>query len=207
MTFVTNLRGPILGASLCFALAGCGGGGGDADRPAPLSELAETMVERLDRDAPFNTGFTGQPGQMPATGSATFSGFAGFDVQGARPVMLTGRATLTADFGNSTITGAATGFEGERNGDLTRYAGTIRFVNGTIGTSPAVPGSVPNDIRFRYEGTLAAPGTEVVVGSDATGKFRGTPIRGLLAASSEGAVAEVNGVTTPAPFAVVAERD
>jgi hypothetical protein len=207
MTFMTTFRRPASAAGLCLALAGCGGGGGDDDRPATLSEQAVSMAKRLDRDAPFNTGFTGQPGQMPTSGSATFTGFAGVAVQGTRPVMLTGRATLTADFGASTISGRATGFEGERNGSLTRYAGTINFVNGSIGQSPAVAGSVPNDIRFRYEGTLSAPGTEVVVGADATGKFRGTPIKGLVADSSAGAVAEVNGVTTPADFSLVAEVD
>jgi hypothetical protein len=194
-------------AGVCLLLAACGGGGGDDDPPPTLSRQADAMVERLDRDAPFNTGFTGQPGEMPTSGSATFSGFAGLDVKGAEPVLLTGRATLTADFGAATISGAATGFEGERGGALTRYAGTVRFVNGTIGTSPSVPGSVPNDIRFRYEGALVAPGTDIVVGSDATGKFRGTPIKGLVAASAPAAVAEVNGVTTQAPFALVAERD
>jgi hypothetical protein len=204
---ITHPRTRAIPAAIILVLAGCGDGGGDDDAPAPLSGQAAALTERLDREAPFNTGFTGQPGQMPTSGSATFTGFASLDVQGARPVELTGRATLTADFGNATIIGAATGFEDERNGNLARYGGTISFVNGSIGKSAAVPGSVPNDIRFRYEGTLSAPGTEVVVGGDATGKFRGTPIKGLVAASPAGAVAEVDGVTTPTDFSLVAERD
>lgn len=167
------------------------------------------MTERLDRTAPFNTGFTGQPGQMPTAGSASFRGFAGFEVGGASPVELTGRATLTADFAALTITGSATGFEGTGAGGRTPYAGTVSFVDGSIGRSATVPGSVPNDIRFRYEGQLDATGSQIVVGSDATGKFRGTPIRGLVATSATpaDATALVNGVATPAPFALVAEKD
>ncbi len=188
-----------------LVVSACGGGSDSASAPAApsLSQEAEEMQERLDRLARFNTGFTGQPGQMPTTGTAAFNGFAGIDVAGATPMELTGRATLTVDFAALTLAGSATGFEGAAAGRRTPYAGTIEFTGGTIGRSAAVPGSVPNDIRFRYEGQLSAPGTTVVVGADATGKFRGTPIRGMVAASTGGAT--VNGVATPAPFALVAE--
>jgi hypothetical protein len=197
-------------AVIGLALAGCGGGGGssdDVDRTGPLALQAQAMVDRLERLAPSNTGFTGQPGEMPTTGSANFSGFAGLAVGGANPVDLTGRATLTADFSNLTITGSANRFEGATGGNLVPYAGTINFVNGEIGRSTAVPLSVPNDIRFRYEGQLDARGSRIEVGADATGKFRGTPIRGLVAESDSAATARVNGVVTPAPFSLVAEID
>jgi len=193
-----------------LALAGCGGGGGssdDVDGSGPLALQAQAMVDRLERTAQFNTGFTGQPGEMPTSGSANFSGFAGLAVGGANPVDLTGRATLTANFANLTITGSATGFEGAGSGRIAPYAGTIDFVNGEIGRSDAVAGSVPNDIRFRYEGRLDAIGSRIEVGSNATGKFRGTPIRGLEAASEEDATALVNGAATRAPFFLVAEID
>lgn len=200
--------------ALCgLALAGCGGGGGGGDSSsevetgAPLGPQAEAMVDRLNRIAPFNTGWTGQPGAMPTTGTATFSGFAGFKVGGPEPVDLTGRATLTADFASLTITGSARDFEAAGAGRPVPYAGTINFVNGEIGRSTAVPGSVPNDIRFRYEGRLDTIGSRIEVGSDATGKFRGTPIRGLVADSAEDATARVNGAVVPAPFSLVATRD
>lgn len=215
-----GLRGLRHGAWIAIvglSLSACGGGGsGDDDPPdtntgggvtISLAQEAETMLDRLDALAPFNTGFTGQPGEMPTSGSAEFAGFAGFDLGGVDLISLTGRATLTADFANRTITGSATDFEAEGNGAVTPYAGTINFVNGSIGRLASVPGSVPNDIRFRYEGRLDAPGSEIVAGADATGKFRGTPIRGLVAASETPATATVlvNGVATPAPFALVAE--
>jgi hypothetical protein len=192
-----------------LAVAGCGDGGSDTAPPpvGTLAEQAETMLARLDRNALFNTGFTGQPGEMPVTGTAEFQGFAGLAVGAAGPGDLTGRARLTVDFGAKTLTGSATGFEAENAGSPVAYNGTLAFLNGTIGQLPSVPGSVPNDIRFRYEGTLTGPGTEVVVASDATGKFRGTPIKGMLAASAStaAAVARVDGVEVPAPFALVAE--
>ena len=207
-----RVRSACIIAILGLALSGCGGGGGGSDDTAvdlggPLGPQAEAMVDRLNRVAPFNTGWTGQPGQMPTSGTATFSGFASLDVGGASPVDLTGRATLTADFSNLTITGSADRVEGATGGHRVPYAGTINFVNGEIGRSTALPGSVPNDIRFRYEGRLVASGSRIEAGADATGKFRGTPIRGLVAESGSAATVRVNGVDTPAPFSLVAERD
>lgn len=204
------LSGPVRGACALsiLALAACGNGGSDAAAPVgTLAEQAETMLARLDRNALFNTGFTGQPGEMPVTGTAAFEGFAGLAIGAAGPGDLTGRARLSVDFAAKTLTGSASAFEAENGGTPIPYSGTVTFADGAIGQSPSVPGSVPNDIRFRYEGTLTAPGTEVVVGSDATGKFRGTPIKGMRAASAStaAAVARVNGVEVPAPFALVAE--
>jgi hypothetical protein len=62
-------------ASPCRVAAAGGGGSDDVGLHGPLAPQAEAMVDRLNRVAPFNTGWTGQPGQMPTTGTATFSGF------------------------------------------------------------------------------------------------------------------------------------
>lgn len=162
------------------------------------------MRERLDATAPFNTGFTGQPGEMPITGTAEFRGFAGLAVATAAPLTLTGRATLNADFGARTLTGSATGFQGVQGGTTTDYAGTINFVDGTIGRHGSVAASVPNDLRFDYEGQLSNNGTTLAVDDQAAGKFRGTPIRGLLVEAAP-TTASVNGASTPAAFGLIAE--
>ena len=207
-------------ALACAALAACGDGSGST------ATGTQTYAERLEAAALlgdrigglFNTGFTGQPGEMPATGSATFTGFAVAAFDSAPPpdllgtvgtaevgLLLVGDATLQADFGAGTITGEAGNFFGREAGAFGDYEGTIVLRDGAIGKDPAVPGSVPNDIRFRYGGSLVGQGNDVTLAGDATGKFKGTPIRGLVA--SDLSDNQLNGVATPSFFGVVAEVD
>ena len=211
---------PFRVAIACAVLAACGGGSGS------VATGEQTDAERLEAAALlgnrigglFNTGFTGQPGEMPATGSATFTGFAVAAFDSAPPpdllatvgtasvgLLLLGDATLQADFGAGTITGEARNFFGREAGAFADYEGTIVLRDGEIGVSPTVSGSVPNDIRFRYGGSLVGQGNDVTLAGDATGKFKGTPIRGLVA--SDLSANQLNGVTTPSFFGVVAEVD
>ena len=206
-----------------LALAGCGGGSGSDDPVDPTyEERIDAAVLLADEvGSLFNTGFTGQPGEMPATGSATFSGVAvamfddaaapdlaeSLDPDAGYRLLLVGTATLSADFARGTLTGQATDFFGEENGDgrYGDYAGTVAFRNGQIGVTDPKGTSAPNDIRFRYEGRLTGQGNDVALSGDAEGKFKGTPIRGLVAAGQDDNV--MNGAQTPSFFGVVAEKD
>lgn len=206
-----------------LALAGCGGGSGSDGSADPVyAERIDAAVLLADEvGSLFNTGFTGQPGEIPATGSATFSGYAvamfddaatselaeTLDPDAGFRLLLVGTATLSADFAQRTITGEATDFFGEENGDgrYGDYAGTVAFRDGEIGVTDPKGTSAPNDIRFRYEGSLTGQGNDVALSGDAEGKFKGTPIRGLVAAGQDDNV--LNGSPTPSFFGVVAESD
>jgi hypothetical protein len=217
----TMSAAPVHAALACALLAACGGGGGTTGgAPDPYEQRLEAVALLGTRIGGFsNTGFTGQPGEMPNSGSATFTGHAVAmfddapsaelaDTLGRSPeprLLLVGDATLEADFAARTITGEARNFFGQQAGAFGDYEGTIVFRDGTIGVDPSVPGSVPNDIRFRYGGSLVGQGNDAVLAGDAEGKFKATPIRGLVA--SDVADNDLNGVATPSFFGVVAEVD
>jgi hypothetical protein len=219
-----RIRPVVVAAALCIVLSGCGGGEGGDDAPAweDLTDEARltSVVQMADRlGALSNTAFAGTPSEFPVSGSATFSGYAiaAFDdavtvdlIEDLDPnaeprLLLLGNATLSADFGARTISGEATEFFGREAGSFAQYDGTVVFRDGEIGVDGALPGSRPNDIRFGYSGTLTGAGNEVVLDGDALGKFKGTPIRGLIALDVD--TNELNGAPTPSVFGVIAETD
>ena len=196
------------------ALTGCGGGSGEDPRPGPnegggvtvadLTPAFEAMRARVNDPALFNTAFTPPNNAIPATGTARFTGFANVSLsQAGAPLVLTGPATLSIDFGTRDLTGSATGFAGVEGTAIAAYAGTVDFRNGRIGRDG--PGQQPNDVRFDYEGVLVGDGNTVALDGSAAGKLRASPIRGLNAVSGPGGTATLNGTATPAPFTLVAE--
>ena len=209
-----DVTGVIARAACCAALvllAACGGSSTYDERVAATTALFDELQPL------FNTGFTGQPGEMPSTGTAQFSGSAvAFLDNGATPaditdlagdygLVLLGRATLTADFAAGRITGEASEFLGRQGVDVGVYAGTVTFLRGEIGETTPRGDSRPNDVRFDYEGTLTGQGNRVGLSGAAEGKFKGTPIRGLIAEGT--GTATLNGAQTPALFGVVARQE
>ena len=192
-------------------VAACGGSSTYDQRVAATTALFDELQPL------FNTGFTGQPGEMPSTGTAVFSGSAVAlidagttpaditDLTGDYDLVLLGTATLTADFGTGRITGQAGDFFGRQGREVGAYTGTVSFLRGEIGETVPRGDRRPNDVRFDYEGTLTGQGNRVGLSGAAEGKFKGTPIRGLIA---EGAgTADLDGTQTPARFGVVARRE
>src|SRR6056297_1451131 len=79
-------------------LSACGDGsasdGLNEGRVAAFAAMSDRLGDL------FNTGYTGQPGEVPSTGTAEFSGHAGFILDtGATPLTLIGDAAMTADIG------------------------------------------------------------------------------------------------------------
>jgi hypothetical protein len=163
-----------------------------------VAEFA-AMGDRLDDR--FNTGWTGQPGEMPSTGTASFSGYAGIAVDAPGGLLgLLGVAELEADFAAQTISGSADDFYGDGGGTLDPYEGSLAFVDGTIGAG------VPNDLDFDYVGVLTGESNTIILDGSVFGKFKGTPIVGLVAASDIDSVL-LNGASADALVAIVAEID
>jgi hypothetical protein len=201
-----------------FALSACGGGSGD-DVPGPDSRSLTAVTDytadframqaRLSPPTIFNTAFLPPENAIPASGSATFTGFANVSVaQAGTALALTGPATVAIDFGTRNLTGSASGFSGIEGPDLSAYAGTVDFRNGRIGRDQAPPTvQQPNDVRFDYEGVLVGDGNTVGLDGSAAGKLKGSPIRGLTAVSGSGETVTLNGAATPATFTLLAESD
>ncbi len=186
-------------AFLSVITAGCGASLGTAPTPQERVEDFAAMSSRLG--SLHNTGYAGQPGQVPASGRATFTGHAGFVFATAPvPLALLGDARISIDFGSGELSGTANNFFGDGGGMVGDYAGSVAFVNGRVG-SP-----VPNDIGFDYVGALTGQGNSILLDGRATGKLKGTPIQGLLA-SSRRETELVNGAATNSQFAIAAEID
>lgn len=191
-------------------VSGCGGGagsGGGTSGPEVDARIAE-FTAMADRIEPlFNTGFTGQPGEVPNSGSATFTGYTGILLaRPSNPLALLGDTAITIDFGVRTLDGSMTNFIGDDNAGVRSYAGTIDIINGEVGFDDPRGDTVPNDIRFDYDGTLSGGGNTVDLDGGVTGKFKGTPIRGLVAAS-DSETELLNGNSVDALITVVAEID
>jgi len=185
------------------ALSACGDGSTAAHEQDRVADFA-AMSDRLG-DL-FNTGYTGQPGEVPNSGSAAFRGFAGLVLDtGPVPLTLIGDSAMEVDFGTRTLIGEMTDFVGNDGGALGDYAGRVAIVDGEIGFDTPRGTTVPNDVRFGYAGALIGQGNLVELDGDVTGKLKGTPIRGLLASSAPGETETLNGATVGATVAVAAE--
>lgn len=189
-------------ASVC-GIAACGDGGSDilnADRVADFAAMSDRLGDL------FNTGYTGQPGEVPSSGTAAFEGYAGFVLDtGTAPLTLIGDVTIEVDFAARDLTGEMTDFFGDGGGRLGDYTGKVAIVDGEIGFDVPRGTTVPNDVRFGYAGALTGQGNLVELDGNVTGKLKGTPIQGLLASSAPGETEVVNGSVVGATVAVAAE--
>lgn len=197
-----------LGAALALVgLTACDGGDapdlswGNVNSGTGFADM-QSRLEALP-ESPFAPGSN----VIPVTGTAVYEGFMDVNVTGASsPFQLTGTARLTADFGTRTLSGEATDFELRRGNLLSSTSGTITFVDGEIGPVIATATQSPNDVKLGYTGTVSGGGDVVVVNGEATGKFRGAPIQGLLAESADGATVELNGTNVAAKVTIAAEE-
>lgn len=203
-TRFSNLQRISLSLAALATLAGCGGDGtGTAlneDRVADFGAMSSSL------GALFNTGYTGQPGEVPAAGTADFRGYAGFILDtGSVPLTLIGDTAMEVDFGARTLSGEMTRFFGNSGGQFGDYAGRVAIVDGEIGFDFPRGATLPNDVRFGYVGALSGQGNLVELNGLVSGKLKGTPIQGLLASSTPGETEIVNGSVVGATVAVAAE--
>lgn len=186
----------IIAIGLCTAvLAGCGGGsggGGSVGNEPPPEEASPVelfdfyqaaFTARYDRlDDLYNTAWV-EPFEegMPITGKAEFEGYIDvvLDTPKAQTELL-GDARLSADFDAGTLEGSATDFAGrDANGDYDFYTGTMTLADGKIGAQK------PNDFDIGYKASLTGNGDTVVLLGSMEGKFKGDPVRGILAEDTD----------------------
>lgn len=197
-----------LGAVLVLvAVAGCDDGdapelgGGTITNGTSFADM-QSRLEALP-ESPFAPGSN----VIPVRGTAVYEGFMNVDVSDATdPFQMTGAARITADFGTRTLSGQATDFELRRGNLLSSATGTITFFDGEIGPVVATATESPNDVSLGYVGTVSSAGDVVFMNGQATGKFRGAPISGLLAESADGETVELNGTDVAARVTIAAEE-
>lgn len=204
----------IIAIGLCAAaVAGCGGGGGNGsvgNEPPPDGATAAELFDfyqaaytaRTDRlDELNNTAWVAPVVEgMPTTGTAAFEGYIDvvLDTPTAQTELL-GDTRLSADFDAGTIAGQATNFAGrDANGDYDLYTGTMTLADGKIGAVR------PNDFDIGYKGTLTGNGDKVVVLGSMDGKFKGDPVRGILAEDTD-PTASVDGTAVTGSITMAVE--
>jgi hypothetical protein len=177
-----------------LALTACGGG--SLSKEEKVAEFA-AMTDRLG--ARFNTAFL-EPGAIPSSGQAVFEGYAGIVVETApEELSLLGDARVVIDFGRDRVSGEINRVFGDQDGRLRNYDGSVSLINGVMGATR------PNDFSFDYTGALTGQGNTILFDGSGDGVLKGTPIRGILAASDPGDTARVNGVETGVTLAISAE--
>ncbi len=196
-----------------LVLSGCGGGGaGSGGGGGGLLTEEERILAFGDMSGQlnglFNTGYTGQPGEVPSSGDATFTGYAAIVLDTTPEELgLLGDATVQIDFGTQVLTGQVVDIFGTSGSGFADYAGTIGLQNGEVGYDTPRGDTVPNDIRFRYVGSLSGDGNTILLDGDAAGKLKGTPIQGLVAQNLPGDTSLVNLVPVGTTFVLVARID
>jgi hypothetical protein len=191
-------------AALLIVLGACGDTDGSGlsneDRVADFAAMSDRLGSL------FNTAYTGEPGEVPSSGTANFQGFAGFVLDtGAVPLTLIGDTAMSVDFGSRKLTGEMTNFFGDSGGALADYTGKVAIVGGEIGFDVPRGTTVPNDVRFGYAGALSGQGNLVELDGAMSGKLKGTPIRGILANTAPGETEILNGSVVGVTGAVAAE--
>lgn len=199
MTFFVKIA---ITAALGASLSACGG---QSVEQATLSraEAYDAMSNRVS-----SMTRTGPVKVDQATGSATFSGYAGI-VAGSEydATILVGDADVAVNFdGNGAVNGTITNVSGgagintyiSGTGRIDSYDGQIDISNGSVGTG--------NALRADYRGTLRGNGDTIVTSGTMTGEFLGNPtIRALeLEGVNRGTL---NGSTTVVGVFVTAQRD
>ena len=190
-----------------LALAGCSssdggsteGGVGGSAALVPLTNeqrVAEFAAATSRLESRFNSEFD----EIPRNGAATYSGFAGMVIHtGAGDLTLVGDAEMRLDFFRRELAGEITDVFGDQGGVLGDYTGQVSFTNGELRATR------PNDLAFDYEGALNGQGNTILVDGSATGVFKGTPIRGVLANSDPGDTVTLNGAPAPVTMSVAVE--
>lgn len=200
--------------------AACGGGASiQSAEDKFIDDLGDTVTKAEALIELPGTAFAA----MPTSGSATFNGAAGifidpvFDTD-RDDILIVGDAKLTANFANSTMTGAITNMQGATNFGATDADFDLVDVGGSIaiGGNQSLIGVDPDDnLQDRpnqwyadYAGDLAINGDTYGVGGFLLGDFRGTranpssgqsPIKAITGSDDDG-FAAVNGNIEEVPL-------
>lgn len=150
-------------------LAGCGGSGGDSEVDTFTQMEADARTAAAGYvDTETGALLAAERTTLPTTGTASYDGYVGGDVDGA---VLIGELSLDVAFAvgdNGTITGSATNFQHETDG---AYTGTLTVSGGNIlpGGDPATEDAVAGDLT----GTLSNGGTGYATDIALDGAFMG----------------------------------
>lgn len=150
-------------------LSACGGGGGDST----VNTFAQLEADARAAAAGYIDPDTGAlladaRNSLPATGTASYEGYIGGDVDGAG---LIGELSLGVEFAagdNGTVTGSATNFQHETDG---AYTGTLTVNNGNVLPGGGVGGE--DLLAGDLQGSLSNGGTDYATDIALDGSFLG----------------------------------
>ena len=160
----------IAAVSSALFLAACGGGGGDSQANfSTMESRGNALINKIEDQSatPVNS--------MPTTGTATYSGIAGFAPSINDEIQVLSEASLTANFGASTIAGSLTNFRDYEN---TAIPGTVSIQSGVISG---------NQFGADLTGSLTVDGAAAPVNGTIDGGFVGAS-GSLIAGIIEGTV-------------------
>ena len=189
-----------------LALAACGGGGSDGGGSGIDPRLARLDIYEAQRVRILGDPGAGamgmaqtDPGAMPTSGSADFTGFVSIRVESATPMTLFGGAGISVGFDTQEVTGRMDSFFGTNStGSVVDYSGAIAIDGGSVGATAG------NSLTLDYAGALTTTGETLVFDGTATGSFLGTPI-GAISLSELEAVVDHNGQLRDATLVILAE--
>lgn len=181
-----GLKGFVGCAVAAVVLSACGSSDGADpltrdERAAEFADIAEVLGAR------FNTAYL-EDGAIPNTGTGRFEGYAGMVIGADADLVLLGDAEITINWLTEDIDGTIDKVFGDDGSTVEDYTGSVTLSNGDF------LGNQPNAFTFDYAGSLDGQGNEITLDGSGSGILKGTPIRGLLAASDSGETEIVNGV-------------
>lgn len=177
--------------AISCVLSACGGGSETISSAEALDRLDEIEASLDDFAALSST----VAGDIPTTGSATYTGVVGGAAQQSEfvvgdPITFLGDAQVDVNFATSTLTGTGTNFFGTTGGtdpELVLYSGTLQVTGGSFDNSD------PNSVVAQVDGTLTSSEHTIVVGSSASGGFAGSSAEGIGFITPETDAVTVNG--------------
>jgi hypothetical protein len=135
-------------------LAACVSGGKDASYDEMYSR-GKSLVSKFESEDPTPVG------AMPTTGTATYSGVAGFGAETSEQVEVMSQASLAANFATSSISGNLTNFRDYENNSI---PGSVAIQNTSING---------NQFTAPMNGSLTVNGAPSAVNGTMVGAFGG----------------------------------
>lgn len=180
MTSALRITLPFIAIGALSACAGSGSGGqDDLDNFKIRASRALAQAERLNELSPTGAAY------MPVTGSADFTGNAGIFIDpdldiDSDDIEIIGRADLTANFNDGTVTGAVTNMKAATNitdtsADISDVRGQVNIGRNQsgIGNDAGNVNDAHNEWNADYAGTLGIQGNSYELGGSLNGIFLG----------------------------------
>ncbi|MBV1868845.1 MAG: hypothetical protein KUG69_13215 [Marinosulfonomonas sp.] len=176
------------GLLACVFVAACGGGAADdghsSTTPPPTQPTyAGYEIASAGLHSTWDIVAATDPSTLPISGTAEFAGVIRLDVENSTgEISIDGALALQADFGTSSISGAASQFVDENEGV---YSGDLSLTNGVI--DPAADLSTEYTFTGNLDGALTGAGETYAITSNLSGDFVSPTtgaVKGVVAGSA-----------------------